>query len=52
MEQVLSDFKPFAGLTRPTRAVLTKDGQKVLDLTTETFTPLEKVDAREFATDN
>jgi hypothetical protein len=52
LETTLSDFKAFAGLTRPTRAVLTKDGQKVLDLTTDAFTPLEKIDPREFATDN
>jgi hypothetical protein len=52
LEQTFSDFKPFAGITRPTRVVVTRDGQKVLDLTTESFTPLEKVDAREFATDN
>jgi hypothetical protein len=52
LEQVLSDFKPFAGLTRPTRAVLSRDGAKVLDLTTETFTPLETVDPKEFATDS
>ncbi|HJZ54504.1 MAG TPA: hypothetical protein VKE74_06075 [Gemmataceae bacterium] len=48
LELVLSDFKAFAGLTRPTRAVVLKDGRKALDLTTVTFTPLEKVDPKEF----
>jgi hypothetical protein len=52
LEQVLSDYKAFGGLARPTRATLYKDGQKVLELTTESFTPLEKVDPKEFATDN
>lgn len=51
VEQVLSDFKAFGPLTRPTRAVLTRDGAKLLDLTTETFTPLEKVDPKEFVTE-
>lgn len=52
LEQVLSDYKAFGGLSRPTRATLSKDGQKLLDLTTETFTPLEKVDPKEFTTDD
>jgi hypothetical protein len=52
VEQTFADFKPFAGLTKPTRVLLTRDGLKVLDLTTESFTPLEKVEPREFATDN
>lgn len=52
LEQVLSDYKAFGGLSRPTRAVLTKDGQKVLELTTESFTPLETVDPKEFQTDD
>jgi hypothetical protein len=52
LEQVLSDYKAFGGLSRPTRATLYKDGQKVLELTTESFTPLEKVDPKEFATDD
>jgi hypothetical protein len=52
LEQVLSDYKAFGGLSRPTRAVLYKDGQKVLELTTESFVPLEKVDPKEFSTDD
>jgi len=52
LEQVFSDFKPFAGLVRPTRTVVFKDGRKVLDLVTATFTPLEKVDAKVFATED
>src|SRR5262249_19530166 len=42
LEQVLSDYKASGGLSRPTRATLSRDGQEVLDLTTESFTPLEK----------
>ena len=52
LEQVLSDYKAFGGLSRPTRATLSRDGQKVLDLTTESFTPLEKADANEFRTED
>lgn len=50
-ETVLSDYKAFGGLTRPTRATLYRDGQKSLELVTEAFTPLEKVAAEEFAAD-
>jgi hypothetical protein len=52
LEQVLSDYKAFEGLSRPTRVTLFKDGQKVLELTTSSFKPLEKVDPKEFATDD
>jgi hypothetical protein len=52
LEQVFSDFKPFTGLVRPTRTVVFKDGRKSLDLVTATFTPLEKVDAKVFATED
>lgn len=52
VEQVLADYKAFGGLSRATRATLRKDGQKVLDLTTESFTPLEKADPKEFQTDD
>lgn len=48
-EQVLSDFTTVGGLTRPTRSAYYRDGVKVLELTTTTFTPLEKVDPKEFA---
>jgi hypothetical protein len=49
-EQVLSDFKAFQGLTRPTRVVMLKDGQKSQELAVESLTPLETVDPKEFAT--
>jgi len=52
LEQVFSDFKAFAGLVRPTRSVVFKDGRKALDLVTETFTPLERVDPKEFAVED
>ncbi len=51
LDLVLSDFKPFAGLVKPTRAIVFKDGRKSLDLVTEAFTPLEKVDPKEFETE-
>ena len=50
-EQVFSAHKAFDGLTRPTKVVLFKNGLKSLELTTETFVPLEAVDAKEFATE-
>jgi hypothetical protein len=52
VEQVLSDYKAFGGLSRPTKATLLKDGQQVLELSTESFTPLEKADPKEFQTDD
>jgi hypothetical protein len=52
LEEVLADYKAFGGLSRPTRATLSRDGQKVLDLTTESFTPLERADPNEFRTDD
>jgi len=52
LEQVLSDYKALGGLSRPSRATLSRDGQKVLDLTTESFTPLEKADPNEFRTED
>lgn len=50
-EQVFSDFKSFEGLVRPTKVVVLLDGKKTLELTTEKFTPLATVDAKEFATE-
>lgn len=49
-EQTLSDFKPFGPLIKPTRVVVLKDGQKSQELAVESFTPLETVDPKEFAT--
>lgn len=51
-ELVFSDFRAFGGLTRPTRTVLSRDGVRVLELTTESFTPLGQVEPQAFATDN
>ena len=50
-ETVFSEFKRVSGLTRPTRCVATRDGKKVLELTTEKFTPLEKIDPNVFTID-
>ncbi len=52
-EQVFSAFKPFGtpALVRPTKVVVFKDGAKFLELTTDALTPLETVDAKEFATE-
>jgi hypothetical protein len=50
-EQVFSDFKLFNGLVRPTKVVLNQNGKKVLELTTESLTPLEKTDGKDFATE-
>jgi len=47
-ETTFSDFQVVSGLTRPTRAVVTRDGKKVVDLTVEKFTPLEKIDPKAF----
>lgn len=49
-ETTFTDFKEVSGLTRATRAVVTRDGKRVLDLTVERFTPLEKIDPRAFVT--
>jgi len=48
-EQVLGGHKSFDGLIRPTTTILFREGVKVLELTAESFTPLEKVDAAEFS---
>ncbi len=48
LEQLFGDFKVVEGITRPTRVVVFKDGRKSLELTTESFTPLEKIDPKEF----
>jgi hypothetical protein len=50
-EMLFSEFKTVSGLTRPMRCVATRDGKKVLDLTTERFTPLEKIDPKVFTID-
>jgi hypothetical protein len=49
LEYVFSDFKAFDGLVKPTRTVALKDGRKSVELVTESFTPLEKIDPKEFA---
>lgn len=50
-EQILGGHKAFNGVTRPTTAVVFKDGVKILELTTETFIPLEKTDPTVFSVD-
>lgn len=50
-EMTFSEFKEVSGLTRPTRSVVTRDGKKILDLTVEKFTPLEKIDPKAFTID-
>ena len=50
-EMIFSQFKETAGLVRATRCIATRDGKKVLDLTVEKFTPLEKIDPKVFAVD-
>jgi hypothetical protein len=47
-EMTFSEFNDVSGLTRPTRTLVTRDGKKVLDLTVEKFTPLEKIDPKAF----
>ncbi len=47
-EITFTEFQTISGLTRPTRSVVTRDGKKVVDLTIEKFTPLEKVDPKVF----
>ena len=51
-EQVFGNHKTFQGMIRPTTAMVYKDGIKILELTTETFTPLETTEATAFAIDD
>ncbi len=48
-EQLYGGHKSFEGLIRPTTTILYRDGVKVLELTTESFIPLEKFGPEEFA---
>lgn len=50
-EMVFSEYQEVSGLVRPMRSIITRDGKKVLDLSVERFTPLEKIDPRAFSTD-
>jgi hypothetical protein len=47
-EMTFGEFQTVSGLTRPTRSTVTRDGKKVVDLTVEKFTPLEKIDPKVF----
>lgn len=49
LETTFSDFKDVAGLVRPARSVVTRDGRKVAELVVEKFTPLERIDPDAFA---
>jgi hypothetical protein len=50
-EIVLEAYKEVAGLHRPTRSTLLRDGKKVVEMTVEKFTPLEKIEPRAFTID-
>ena len=50
-ETTFAEFKTVAGVTRPTRSVVTRDGKKVAELVVEKFTPLEKIDPAAFKLD-
>jgi len=47
-ETTFAEFKEVAGLTRPTRSVVTREGRKVAELQVDRFTPLEKIDPSAF----
>lgn len=50
-ETTFAEFRAVSGLTRPTRAVVTRGGQKVAEVAVEKFTPLEKIDPAAFKLD-
>ncbi|VTT99502.1 unnamed protein product [Gemmataceae bacterium] len=49
LETTFSEFKEVAGLVRPTRSLVTRDGRKVAEIVVEKFTPLERIDPDAFA---
>lgn len=48
LETTYDEFKTAAGIIRPTHAVVTRDGKKVVDVQVERFTPLERIDPAAF----
>ncbi len=48
-EEVFRDYKAFGGAQRPTKFVVFRDGKKFMEGMVLNYTPLEKVDAKEFA---
>ncbi len=49
LETTFADFKEFAGIAKPTRSVVTRDGKKIVELVIDKLTPLEKIDPAAFA---
>ncbi|MBA4187604.1 MAG: hypothetical protein C0467_06250 [Planctomycetaceae bacterium] len=48
LDSTFTDYKEFAGVVKPTRSVVTRDGRKVVELVVEKLTPLEKIDPAAF----
>jgi hypothetical protein len=51
-EMVFSDYKEYGGVKRPAKTVIFQDGKKFLESEVVEFTPLDKVDAKEFELDS
>lgn len=52
MEMLFSDFKEYGGIKRPTKTVINQDGKKFMESEVQEYTPLEKVDPKEFEVDS